>query len=134
VRTSADFDVGQDEGRKSLEALERDRIDLLICNAGMFVNGNLADLNLDDCQHLFSTNALGVLRTFKALEGKLSAGSKIMVVGSKLGSLGSNKTGGRVRSHFFTSCARVAAVHVHTLRHACARPVVHSMAIRCAIK
>ena len=83
----AGVDVGTDGGCQALSDLEHDRIDLIINNAGKYCKGSLDDLNFDDIRECFEINSLGPLRTFKAIESKLKAGSKIMVVGSLMGSM-----------------------------------------------
>ena len=92
----ADIDVGLDDGCKSLETLSHSHIDLVICNAGLFVNGGLDDLNYDDIRKCFEVNALGPLRTVQALRPKLGAGSKVVVIGSLMGSISNNMNGDRV--------------------------------------
>ena len=70
---------------------------MLICNAGTLENDTLDTLDFHVCRHHYDVNALGPLRTVCALRDRLRAGSKVVLIGSKLGSIGSNTSGARVR-------------------------------------
>ena len=112
----ADVDVGLDDGCKSLEKLDHSHIDLVICNAGLFVNGGLDDLNYDDIRKCFEVNALGPLRTVQALRPKLRAGSKVVVIGSLMGSISNNMNGARVRFAFCPLCIAICCdAHAHVM-------------------
>jgi short-subunit dehydrogenase len=85
-----------DTGCAPLETVSAKTVDLVICNAGTLKNDSLDTLNFIDIRHQFEINALGPLRTFKALRQKLRSGSKVVLIGSMLGSIERNKTGSRV--------------------------------------
>ena len=89
--------MAADDGCSALEALPGAQLDLVICNAGYLANDTLETLNFQDCRHQFEVNALGPLRTVKAVAAKLGERSKILVIGSMLGSVGLNASGGKVR-------------------------------------
>lgn len=102
--------MGADDGCSALQRLPQARIDLVICNAGLFVNGGLDDLDFDDLRRCYEVNSLGPLRTVKALLPKLQAGSKVIVIGSKMGSIG-GFSGNRVRLyHKFLNCRGVTYI------------------------
>jgi NAD(P)-dependent dehydrogenase (short-subunit alcohol dehydrogenase family) len=92
----AGVDVGLDDGCKPLESVPCSRIDLVVCNAGAFILDTLNTVEMTACRQQYEVNALGPLRTFQALRTKLAGGSKIMLIGSFLGSIGNNTTGSRV--------------------------------------
>ena len=64
------------------------RLDIAIANAGISVNGPLAELSLEDFRRQFDTNVLGVVRTVQAtLPALKKSGGSIGVVGSTNGYL-----------------------------------------------
>ena len=99
--------MGIDGGCDTLSsAVASDKIDLLLLNAGIFANDTLDNLDFDAMRNMFDVNALGPLRVVNALRSKLSEGSKIVLIGSKMGSIGSyGNNSSRVCSHpvVFTS-------------------------------
>jgi len=84
---------------KDVEKLKRTlkgvKVDLLINNAGILRDETLGDLNFESIQQQFEVNALGPLRVTEALLGNLSAGSKIALITSRMGSVSDNSSGGR---------------------------------------
>ena len=93
----AGVDVGADDGCQPLEALRQAKLDLVICNAGILTKEPLDSLSFQACREQFEVNSLGPLRTFKAVSAKLGEGSKFLVIGSGLGSVSNNTSGGMVR-------------------------------------
>ena len=85
------------EGCEPLGALPISSIDVVVCNAGVLTNDDFSSLSFSDCAWQFNTNALGPLRAVQALLPKLKDGSKVVFVGSKLGSFGECAPGKRVR-------------------------------------
>jgi NAD(P)-dependent dehydrogenase (short-subunit alcohol dehydrogenase family) len=69
------------------------RIDGLILNAGVFDSSSLGALDFDRMRHEYDVDALGPLRVVQALLPNLGAGSKIVLVGSRAGSIGDNTSG-----------------------------------------
>lgn len=105
-----DVDVGRDGGCAPLSTLPVKRVELLICNAGVLYNDTLDGIEYDQCREQFETNALGPLRAVTAIRHKLFDGSKVMIVGSLLGSIGSNLTGGRYGYRMSKAAAHAVGV------------------------
>ena len=74
---------------------EVEPIDWLIANAGIWRTENLQSLNFETMLEQFQVNALGPLRTVKALQHRLKAGSKVGLMTSQMGSIADNTSGGR---------------------------------------
>ncbi|MBW4647528.1 MAG: SDR family oxidoreductase [Kastovskya adunca ATA6-11-RM4] len=68
-------------------------IDVLINNAGIIKRVTLEDLNFDSIREQFEVNALGALRVTQALLPLLKAGSKIVLMTSRMGSIADNTSG-----------------------------------------
>ena len=83
---------------KSFEAVDKAlkdvSIDILINNAGIFKNEKFGDLNFDDIQLQFTVNTLAPLRLTELLRDRLSAGSKVAMITSRMGSISDNGSGG----------------------------------------
>lgn len=69
------------------------RIDVLINNAGILKRVTLEELDFDSIRQQFEVNALGTLRVTHALLPNLHAGSKIVIMTSRMGSIGDNTSG-----------------------------------------
>jgi len=68
-------------------------VDLLINNAGIFLNEQLPALDFDAIEKQFQVNAMGPLRVTSALLANLRAGSKIALITSRMGSIADNGSG-----------------------------------------
>ena len=75
-------------------ALAETPVHVLINNAGVLSRETLDDLDEDRIRHQFEVNALGPLRTTRALRGNLVAGSKVVIFTSRMGSIADNTSGG----------------------------------------
>lgn len=69
-------------------------IDGLINNAGIINRVTLENLDFDSIREQFEVNALGALRVTHALLPHLKAGSKIVLMTSRMGSIDDNTSGG----------------------------------------
>ena len=69
-------------------------IDVLINNAGILSSEPLSDLDLSRVQRQFEVNTLGPLLVSQALLPNLSAGSKLIIITSRMGSVEDNTSGG----------------------------------------
>ena len=85
----------------SADALQRaaagvDRVDVLIANAGLLSRQNLEDVaaDRDRIEEQFAVNALGPLLTVHAFVDKLTAGSRVALITSRMGSIADNSSGG----------------------------------------
>lgn len=83
--------------REALQAVSRDlgdtRIDVLINNAGIFQEESFDDLDFDRIRKQFEVNALGALLVTSVMQHHLAPGSKIILITSRMGSIGDNGSG-----------------------------------------
>lgn len=68
-------------------------IDVLVNNAGIHSNETLEDLSFERIRKQMEVNAYGPLRVTRALLPRLHAGSKVVIVTSRSGSIGDNGSG-----------------------------------------
>ncbi|CAK6688665.1 SDR family oxidoreductase [Synechococcus sp. CCY9201] len=95
VRIEAGVDITSDTAMASLvERLDGLPLDGLIHNAGILERTSLEDLDPDSVRRQFEVNALGPLRLTRALLGHLHAGSKLILMTSRMGSIADNSSGG----------------------------------------
>ena len=95
VRVEADTDITSDESVAALvKRLKGMPIDVLVNNAGIAKQTTLDDLDFDSIRQQFEVNSLGALRITHALLANLSAGSKIAIITSRMGSIADNTSGG----------------------------------------
>lgn len=95
VRVETGVDITSDENVKDLtNHLQGTPLDVLINNAGIIDSDSLNDLDLQSILRQFEVNALGMLRVTRALLPFLSAGSKIAIMTSRMGSIEDNSSGG----------------------------------------
>jgi NAD(P)-dependent dehydrogenase (short-subunit alcohol dehydrogenase family) len=88
------LDLGSDASIADLsQRLEGVQLDLLVHNAGISINDDLAHLDAEALARQYRVNALGPLLLTSALMGNLSRGAKVVIVSSRMGSLGHNQTG-----------------------------------------
>jgi NAD(P)-dependent dehydrogenase (short-subunit alcohol dehydrogenase family) len=74
--------------------LRGEHIDVLINNAGILAHDSLDNLDLDGIRRQFEVNALGPLRITHALLSGLQSGAKVVIITSRMGSIGDNGSGG----------------------------------------
>jgi NAD(P)-dependent dehydrogenase (short-subunit alcohol dehydrogenase family) len=67
---------------------------MLIHNAGILTRETWNDLDFDRIRRQFEVNTLGPLRLVSALRNNLSAGSRVGIISSRMGSIGDNDSGG----------------------------------------
>jgi NAD(P)-dependent dehydrogenase (short-subunit alcohol dehydrogenase family) len=77
-----------------VERLDGVPIDGLIHNAGILESTSLDRLDLASMRRQFEVNALAPLRLTQALLGQLQAGSKLILMTSRMGSIDDNSSGG----------------------------------------
>ena len=106
-------DVTADEGAgRLLEALKGRHVDVLVNNAGLLIPDTLATLDFDAALRQYEVNALGPLRITRALLPLLDAGSKVVVVTSRVGSLADNSSGGNYGYRMSKAAANMAVVNL----------------------
>jgi len=80
-------------GRLKREIADRP-LDVLINDAGILKRETFGSLDYNSMLEQFQVNALGPLRVTEALVDNLRSGSKVVIVTSRMGSIGDNSSGG----------------------------------------
>ncbi|HEY9860919.1 MAG TPA: SDR family oxidoreductase [Candidatus Obscuribacterales bacterium] len=94
VQVEEGIDITSDASVADLQTRLRDTaIDVLINNAGILKRVTLEDLDFDCIREQFEVNALGALRVTHVLLPHLKANSKIVMMTSRMGSIGDNTSG-----------------------------------------
>ena len=95
VQIEADIDLTSEAAVKDLVArLNGRQIDVLLNNAGIVERITLNDLDFDSIRRQFEVNAIAPLRLTSMLLPNLSSGSKVILMTSRMGSIGDNTSGG----------------------------------------
>lgn len=83
--------------RKLSDQLSQQRIDVLINNAGLLIGTQFDSIEdeLDIYRQQFEINTLAPIRVTRALIHCLSAGSRVIIVTSRMGSMADNTSGGQ---------------------------------------
>jgi len=102
--------------REALQAVSRElgdtRIDILINNAGIFEEESFEDLDFDRIRKQFEVNALGALLVTQVMQPHLSQGSKIILITSRMGSIGDNGSGGYYGYRMSKAALNMAGVNL----------------------
>jgi NAD(P)-dependent dehydrogenase (short-subunit alcohol dehydrogenase family) len=85
-------------------------IDLVINNAGIMLHQSLETMDWDRMRLQYEVNALGPLRVTTALLPNLSAGSKVAIVTSRMGSIDDNTSGGSYGYRMSKAAVNIAGV------------------------
>jgi NAD(P)-dependent dehydrogenase (short-subunit alcohol dehydrogenase family) len=94
VRIESGIDITSDRSVMELrDRLQGTTIDGLINNAGILERVTLEKLDFESIRKQFEVNALGTLRVTHTLLPNLKSGSKIIIMTSRMGSLGDNTSG-----------------------------------------
>jgi NAD(P)-dependent dehydrogenase (short-subunit alcohol dehydrogenase family) len=104
----ADDAVVQELGTR----LKNQTIDILINNAGILSSETLDDLDFDRMRLQYEINALGPLRVTKALLPNLHAGAKLLIITSRVGSVGDNSSGGNYGYRMSKAAANMAGMNL----------------------
>lgn len=95
VKVESGIDITSPQNIQELaQKLKGITIDVLINNAGIFLNEELDDMDFGRITKQFEVNALGTLRVTHALLPNLKEGSKIIIITSRMGSIEDNTSGG----------------------------------------
>lgn len=95
ARVIAGIDVTRDTSVEKLAAALADqRIDCLVNNAGILQRDTLENLDFEDIERQFQVNALGPLRVTHAVLPHLVRDSRVIIITSRMGSIGDNTSGG----------------------------------------
>ena len=76
------------------DTLNDEYVDILINNAGLLHSETIQDLDFEQIQQQFEVNAMAPLRITGSLLDKLRAGSKVIMISSRMGSMDDNTSGG----------------------------------------
>ena len=90
--------------------MDGQQIDLLINNAGILTRETFEDMNFDAIRKQFEVNTLGPLRVTTALAPKFRAGTKVVVISSRMGSINDNTSGSRYGYRMSKAALNMAAV------------------------
>ncbi|MFB2921221.1 SDR family oxidoreductase [Aerosakkonema funiforme] len=94
VQVEEGIDITSDASVASLRTrLGEIALDVLINNAGILQRVTLSELDFDSIREQFEVNALGTLRMTHALLPLLKTGSKVVIMTSRMGSIGDNTSG-----------------------------------------
>jgi len=92
-------------------------VDLLINNAAITARENFETLDLNTIRDQFEVNSLGPVRVTKAMIDNLRAGSKVVILSSRAGSLAAIDSGGRYAYRMSKAAVNMAGVILaHDLR------------------
>ncbi len=80
-------------------------LDLLVINAGILLRDSYPKLSYNDLLKQFEVNTLGPLKVVEALRPLLQKGSKIALVSSRAGSIGSKIEGKGLYGYRMSKCA-----------------------------
>jgi NAD(P)-dependent dehydrogenase (short-subunit alcohol dehydrogenase family) len=95
VQVESDIDVADPKALYALgERLKSTKLDTLIANAGILHSEALGNLTFGTIEAQLEVNALGPLRTVEAFLDSLQHGSKVVLITSRMGSIGDNSSGG----------------------------------------
>jgi NAD(P)-dependent dehydrogenase (short-subunit alcohol dehydrogenase family) len=94
VRVEAGVEVTSDAAVQKLDARLGDaKLDLLVANQGILRADSLENLDLDAVREQIEVNAIGTLRLVHGLRKRLTKGAKVVLVTSRMGSIGDNSSG-----------------------------------------
>ena len=118
VRVETGVDVSSGESVTALVGrLQGQPLELLIHNAGILTRESLEDLDFDRIRRQFEVNALGPLRLTAALLPNLGPGSRVIIITSRMGSIGDNTSGSRYGYRMSKAAVNMAGVSLaHDLR------------------
>jgi len=95
IRVIDGIDVADgDSVAKLVRALDGITIDVLVNNAGILRSDRFGEIDYEQMIEQYRVNTLGPLRVTEALADKLVAGSKVIIVTSRVGSIEDNGSGG----------------------------------------
>jgi NAD(P)-dependent dehydrogenase (short-subunit alcohol dehydrogenase family) len=107
-------DVSQTEDIERLaQKLSSVSIDVLINNAGVLSGDQFGLVDYDNARWQFEVNALGPLRVTEALSDKLSPGSKVALITSRMGSIADNTSGRSYGYRMSKAALNAAGMSLH---------------------
>lgn len=104
-------ELTDDEGIARLTTKVGERpVDWLINNAGILIQQDLENLDVDNIRKQFEVNALGPLRVTAALRDRFRKGSKVGLITSRMGSIGDNTSGAHYGYRMSKAALNIAGV------------------------
>jgi len=127
VRVVEGVDVTDDASlRAASNELGSTKADVLINNAGIFTNETFRDLDFDEILRNFEVNALGALRVTHAFQGHLAKDAKIILITSRMGSIGDNGSGAYYGYRMAKAALNMAGVNLaHDFRGKASVAILH---------
>jgi NAD(P)-dependent dehydrogenase (short-subunit alcohol dehydrogenase family) len=118
IRVERGLDVTSERAVADLaRRLEGVELDLLINNAGLLTRESLEEMDYDRIRRQFEVNAIGPLALTVALLPNLVKGAKLILVTSRMGSIGDNTSGGRYGYRMSKAALNIAGVSLaHDLK------------------
>lgn len=136
LRIESGFDLtAPDAGSKLSRLFAHDDIDLLIHNAGVYLEDDLECVAPDNIRAQFELNALAPLLLTAALAPRLTPSAKVALITSRMGSMGDNSSGGHYGYRMSKAALNAAGVSMaHDLRpRGVALVILHPGAVRTAM-
>ena len=115
LRVIEGIDVGNSASAAKLTSeLGDQHLDVLLHNAGLLLGESFGNIDYEDMLEQYRVNTLGPLMITEALVENLSAGSKVAIVSSRVGSIDDNGSGG----HYGYRASKTAVNQIGTnLKH-----------------
>ena len=121
VRIEEGVDVSELHDLEALAGrLQGARVDILINNAGVLQRQALGEIDADAVEAMLlqlRVNSIGPVLVTQALAGNLAAGSKVIIITSRMGSIADNTSGGSYGYRMSKAAVNIAGVSLaHDLR------------------
>jgi NAD(P)-dependent dehydrogenase (short-subunit alcohol dehydrogenase family) len=118
--------TSEDALRSAADTLEGTEIDVLINNAGIFTNERFDDLDFGEIERNFAINALGPVRVTHAFRRHLRPPAKVVLITSRMGSIGDNTSGDYYGYRMAKAALNMAGVNLsHDLRGTASVAILH---------
>jgi NAD(P)-dependent dehydrogenase (short-subunit alcohol dehydrogenase family) len=118
--------TSEDALRSAADTLEGTEIDVLINNAGIFTNERFDDLDFGEIERNFAINALGPVRVTHAFRSHLRPPAKVVLITSRMGSIGDNTSGDYYGYRMAKAALNMAGVNLsHDLRGTASVAILH---------
>lgn len=116
IIANIDF-LNKDFEQTLLEKVSHLKFDRVIANAGIWQKDTLTSFTPDSIRNQFEVNALAPIRLIKALESQLMAGSKIILMSTRVASHQDNTSGEEYGYRMSKSALNMAGINLaHTFK------------------
>jgi NAD(P)-dependent dehydrogenase (short-subunit alcohol dehydrogenase family) len=114
VRVIDGVDVTDDASVAGLRnALDGEKIDVLVNNAGILRADTLDSVSYDDMIDQYQVNTIGPLRVTRALLDNLADGARVAIVTSRVGSIADNGSGNNYGYRCSKTAANMVGMNLH---------------------